>query len=187
MQSCRIHVMGASGAGVTSLGRALATALAIPHHDTDDYFWLPTDPPYRHMRDVGERLKLMRDVFLPRAAWVLSGSLNGWGDVLIPDFDVVIFLTTPREIRLQRLRAREATQFGTEAVAPGGHRHAETEEFIEWASGYEEGNVSRTQAKHQAWLAKLPCPVLRMDGSRPLPELVAEVRGTIGRHGGGPA
>jgi adenylate kinase family enzyme len=33
----RIHIMGASGAGVTSLGRALADALAIPHHDTDDY------------------------------------------------------------------------------------------------------------------------------------------------------
>ncbi|WP_256470249.1 hypothetical protein [Bradyrhizobium sp. 157] len=39
--------------------------------------------------------------------------------------------------------------------------------------------MSRTQAKHQAWLDKLPCPVLRMDGSRPLPELVAEVCGTI--------
>jgi adenylate kinase family enzyme len=32
MKSCRIHIMGASGAGVTSLGRALADAIAIPHH-----------------------------------------------------------------------------------------------------------------------------------------------------------
>ncbi|KRQ97627.1 hypothetical protein [Bradyrhizobium valentinum] len=180
MKSCRIHVMGASGAGVTSLGRALASALAIPHHDTDDYFWLPTEPPYRDKRDVAERLKLMQDVFLPRAAWILSGSLNGWGDVLIPSFDAVVFLTTPREIRLQRLRAREATRFGADAVTPGGWRRAETEEFIEWASGYEDGNVSRSQAKHQAWLAQLPCPVLRMDGSRPLPELVAEGRAVIG-------
>jgi adenylate kinase family enzyme len=177
--------MGASGAGVTSLGRALATAQAIPHHDTDDYFWLPTEPPYRDIRDAAERLKLMQDIFLPRAAWVLSGSLNGWGDVLIPNFDVVVFLTTPREIRLQRLRAREATRFGADAVAPGGWRHAATEEFVAWASGYEEGDVSRTQAKHEAWLAKLPCPVLRLEGSLPLPELVAEVRRVIGRHGGG--
>ena len=36
--------MGASGAGVSTLGRALAGALALPHHDTDDYFWLPTIP-----------------------------------------------------------------------------------------------------------------------------------------------
>jgi adenylate kinase family enzyme len=47
MKSCRIHIMGASGSGVTSLGRASADALAIPHHDTDDYFWQPTTPPYR--------------------------------------------------------------------------------------------------------------------------------------------
>jgi adenylate kinase family enzyme len=121
----------------------------------------------------------MREMFLPRADWVLSGSLNGWGDTLIADFDLVVFLVTPRKIRLQRLRAREATHFGADAVAPGGSHHQETEEFIAWASGYEEGQVSRTLAKHQAWLAELPCPVLRLDGSRPLPELVEEVRRAI--------
>ena len=73
MKSRRIHIMGASGAGVTSLGRALAEALAIPHHDTDDYFWQPTTPPYRDQRAIPERLRLMQEVFLPRADWVLSG------------------------------------------------------------------------------------------------------------------
>jgi adenylate kinase family enzyme len=186
MKSRRIHVMGASGAGVTSLGRALADALAIPHHDTDDYFWRPTTPPYQDKREIAERLRLMREVFVPRADWVLSGSLNGWGDPLIPAFNWVVFVATPREIRLQRLRAREATRFGVGAVAPGGWRHQETEEFIEWASGYDEGDgVSRNLAKHQVGRAALPCPalpcpVLRLDGSRPLPELVAEVRGAMG-------
>jgi adenylate kinase family enzyme len=53
---------GASGAGVTSLGRAVADALAIPHHDTDDYFWQPTPPPYRDKREIADRLRLMREV-----------------------------------------------------------------------------------------------------------------------------
>jgi adenylate kinase family enzyme len=35
MKSCRIHIVGASGSGATSLGRALADALALPHHDTE--------------------------------------------------------------------------------------------------------------------------------------------------------
>jgi adenylate kinase family enzyme len=182
MKSCRIHIMGASGSGVTSLGRAVADALAIPHHDTDDYFWQPTTPPYQKMRERADRLRLMHEVFLPRAGWVLSGSLAGWGDAIIPAFDRVVFLTTPREIRLQRLRIREATRYGADAVASGGWRHKETEEFIEWASHYEDGDrASRSLAKHQAWLAALPCPVLRLDGSRPLPELVAEVRVTLGK------
>ena len=177
MKSSRIHIMGASGAGVSTLGRALAGALALPHHDTDDYFWLPTIPPYREMRRADDRLRLMREVFLPRAGWILSGSLNGWGDPLIPDFDLVVFVVTPREIRLQRLRAREATRFGADAIAPDGWRHQETEEFVGWAARYDDDDgVSRNLAKHQAWLAALPCPVLRVDGSRPIPDMVAEVR-----------
>jgi adenylate kinase family enzyme len=180
MKSCRIHIMGASGAGVTSLGRALADALAIPHHDTDDYFWQPTAPPYRKMREIAERLRLMHEMFLARADWVLSGSLDGWGDAIIPNFDLVVFLTTAKEIRLQRLRAREATHFGAGAVAPGGWRHQETEEFIEWASRYEDGDrKGRSLARHQAWVAALRCRVLRLDGSRPLPELVAEARAAV--------
>ena len=180
MKNRCIHIMGASGSGVTSLGRALADALAIPHHDTDDYFWQPTIPPYRNMREIAERLRLMREMFLPRADWVLSGSLAGWGDPIIPQFDLVAFLTAPSAVRLQRLRAREARHFGADAVAPGGWRHHETEEFIEWASHYDVGDrEGRGLARHQAWLAALPCPVLRLDGTRPLPELVAEVRAAI--------
>ena len=182
MKRRRIHVTGASGAGVTSLGRALADALAIPHHDTDDYFWQPTSSPYQKMRERVDRLRLMREVFLPSPGWVLSGSLAGWGDEIIPCFDLVVFLTTPREIRLRRLRAREATRYGADAVAPGGWRHKETEDFIQWASQYDDGDrASRSLAKHLQWIAALPCPVLRLDGSRPRPELVAEVtRATVG-------
>jgi adenylate kinase family enzyme len=181
MKGCRIHIMGASGAGVSTLGRALAGALALPHHDTDDYFWLPTEPPYRTARERADRLRLMHEIFVPRAGWVLSGSLNGWGDPLIPHFDLVVFLTTARDIRLRRLRTREQARFGTEAVASGGWRHAETEQFIEWASRYEDGEqVSRNLITHQAWLASLPCPVLRLDGARPLPELVGEISRAIG-------
>jgi thymidylate kinase len=67
MKSRRIHITGASGAGVTSLGRALADRLAFPHHDSDDYFWRPTIPPYQDMRDIADRLRLMREMFLERA------------------------------------------------------------------------------------------------------------------------
>ena len=176
MKSRRIHIMGAPGSGVTTLGRALATALALPHHDTDDYFWAPTTPPYRTQRAVPERLRLMEEVFLPRADWVLSGSLVGWGNDIVPNFDLVVFVTTPRDIRLRRLRAREATHFGADVVAPGGWRHEETESFIEWASHYEDNTrEGRNLARHESWLATLPCPILRVDGSRPVGELVAEI------------
>jgi adenylate kinase family enzyme len=176
MKSCRIHLMGASGSGATTLGRALAGRLALPHHDTDDYFWLPTAPPYQTTRPATERLRLMREMFLPRLDWVLSGTVTGWGDELIPFFDLVVFVTTPRELRMRRLRAREASHFGADAVAQGGWRHDETESFVAWASHYEAGDrEGRSLAKDEAWLAGLPCPVVRVDGSRPLAELVEQL------------
>ncbi len=176
MKTCRIHIMGASGAGVTSLGRALADALAVSHHDADDYFWRPTTPPYLEVREVADRLRLMREVFLDRADWVLSGSLDGWGDSIIPLFDLVVFLYAPTDVRLQRLRARESTRFGPDAIAPGGWRRQAAEEFVEWASHYEDGSrEGRNLKRHQAWLAALPCRVMRLGGTRPSPELVKEV------------
>ena len=176
MKTRRIHILGASGAGVTTLGRALADALATPHHDTDDYFWCPTNPPYRETREVADRLRLMHEMFLDRSDWVLSGSLVGWGEPIVPLFDLVVFVSVPTEIRLQRLRDRETRRFGVEAVSPGGWRHQETEEFIEWASHYDDGSrEGRNLPRHQAWLATLPCRVMHVDGTRPICVLVDAV------------
>lgn len=180
METRRIHITGASGAGVTTLGRALADALAIPHHDTDDYFWRPTSPPYQHARDKADRLRLMQEMFLGRAEWVLSGSLDGWGDPLIAHFDLVVFLHTAQAVRLQRLRAREARRYGADAVVAGGWHHQATDDFIEWASRYDGGDLTiRSLQKHETWLAALPCPVLRLDGALPVPELATEVVAAI--------
>ena len=176
MPTRRIHIVGASGAGVTTLGRALADVLAAPHHDTDDYYWHPTAPPYRDKRDVADRLRLMREIFLDRPDWVLSGSLDAWGGAVVPMFDLVVFVHTATEVRLQRLRAREARRFGRAAKSPGGWRHQETEEFIEWASHYDDGiREGRNLPRHLKWLDTLTCPVIRIDGKRPIPDLVRDV------------
>ena len=176
MKTCRVHITGASGCGVTTLGHALADAAALPHHDSDDYYWQPTTPPYRDKRTADDRLRLMREMFLDRPAWVLTGSLDGWGDPIIPFFDLAVFLRTDQDVRLQRLRAREIRRYGAEAICPGGSHHDVAEEFIEWASHYDDGTrEGRSLKRHEAWLATLPCPILRLDGARPVWELADEV------------
>jgi hypothetical protein len=128
------------------------------------------------MREVADRLRLMREVFLDRSDWVLSGSLDSWGDSVIPLLDLVVFLYVPTPIRLERLRTREARRFGADAIAPGGSMNQQAEEFIEWASHYDDGTrEGRNLARHEAWLATLPCRVLRLDGTRQLADLVKEV------------
>lgn len=175
MTPCRLHITGASGSGTTTLGRALATRWSVPHADTDDYFWVPTSPPYTTKRDEAERVRLMAEIFVGRDAWVLSGTLMGWGDPLVERFDAVVFLSVDDDVRMDRLRAREATRYGS-SIESGGPREPAHRQFMDWASGYEDPHFDgRNRRQHEQWLSTLTCPVLQLDSALPTDELVAEV------------
>lgn len=176
-----IHIMGASGAGTSTLGRALAARLGIAQFDTDDFYWLPVEPAYSEKRPAAERLRLLGEAFATAGErdWVLSGSIGDWGAPLIPLFRLVVFLRTPTDVRVVRLRAREAERYGA-AIEPGGSRHKECEEFIAWSADYDAGTVAgRNLARHEAWLANLPCPVLRLDGTEPVDVLAQKVKEAV--------
>lgn len=177
----RVHILGASGSGTSTLGRALAQRWQVAFLDSDDFFWEPTDPPYQVARPREDRIRLLQDAIAGAQDWILSGSACGWGDVLIPAFDLVVFLHVPTEERLKRLAQRETARFGAAALAPGGIMHDAHVEFLIWASSYDEGPATqRSRALHESWMVMLPCPVLRLDGRRPLAELVTEVERQLG-------
>ncbi|BCW66847.1 hypothetical protein NicSoilB4_16100 [Arthrobacter sp. NicSoilB4] len=177
LDPCRLFIMGASGSGTTTLGRAIADKWAIPHADADDYFWRPTSPPYTEQRAPVERLSLMREVFVPRSTWVLSGSIMGWGEDLMAMFDAVVFLTLDPETRMTRLLAREKTRM-LELSRAGSSDEAAHEEFMSWARGYDEPDFAgRNRSRHEQWLAMFSCPILRLDSSRPVNNLVEAITG----------
>ena len=122
-----------------------------------------------------ERLDLLARALAGAPRWVLSGSLTGWGDPLIPRFDLVVFLHVAPETRLARLLQRERQRFGAD-IEPGGRLHEQHRAFVEWARGYDRPDFDgRSLAGHRAWLAALPCPVVEFDGTTPLEELVAQL------------
>ncbi|SLM49863.1 conserved protein of unknown function [Nitrospira japonica] len=171
-------MMGGSGTGVTTLGLSVATRLKCACLDTEDFYWLPTTPPYREKRPVEDRIILIREKLesVQSSGCVLSGSLDGWGDPLIPLFDAVVFLAAPVHVRIERLRWREKERFGTEALAPGGAIHDQHEAFMEWAAAYDAGTMpGRSLPRHEQWLKRLPCPVRRLDGTKTIDELVQSV------------
>lgn len=172
--SKRVHITGGSGSGTTTLGAHLARRLDASHMDTDDFFWMPTDPPYSDKRAVPDRLALMEQLFLPRDKWVLSGSVMGWGDPLIPYFDLVVRLDIPADVRMARLLAREARAYGARIEA-GGDMAAASADFMEWAAGYDDPAFEgRARVGHMKWCEQLPCPVLVLDSTRDLADLVVD-------------
>jgi adenylate kinase family enzyme len=176
----RVHVVGASGAGTTTLGRMLATRLGCAHLDTDDFFWLPSEPPFQHIRERGERRALLGAELARHAGWVLSGSLCGWGDVFIPLFELVVFLWVAPEVRLARLGERERERHGA-AIVPGGPRHEAHERFMAWAAAYDEGLdvPERCRRLHEQWLAALPCRVERFMDAGSAEDHVAAIMGGL--------
>ena len=172
----RLHILGASGCGTTTLGTALAERLGVVHLDTDDYFWEPSEPPFQAPRARPERQALLARDLDAQASWVLSGSLCGWGDVFIPRFEGVVFLQLSTEVRLARLRERELSHFGEAALAPGGAMHENHREFMDWAAAYDDGDLTmRSLMRHREWLERLPCPVLRFESALAVEEQVERV------------
>jgi adenylate kinase family enzyme len=171
----RIHILGASGSGTSTLGAALAWHLGVPHTDADGLYWVPTDPPFTTPRTPEDRYALTVRALPATAHWVFSGSATKWAAPLEPHFDLVVFLRLDPAVRMARLRQREAARYGAR-ILPGGDMAAINAAFIAWAQSYDTaGSLRRSLGTHEAWLADQPAPVLRLDSRAPVDELVAAV------------
>lgn len=166
----KILVTGAAGSGTTTLGQALAAGSGAMFLDADDFFWLPSDPPYRQRREAAERHALLLGQVCAAPRVVVAGSVMGWGDPLESAFDLVVFLTLDTEVRLERLRVRELRRFGR--VDP---------DFLEWAAQYDAGSAEgRSLALHRQWLAGRSCRVLCVEGDLTVAERLAAVQQALG-------
>jgi adenylate kinase family enzyme len=165
----RVLITGASGSGTTTLGQALATRWGCAFYDADDYYWLPTDPPFRCKQDPGVRVSRLLQVLDHASPAVLAGSILNWGVELEDSFTLIVFLTVPAEIRVARLLERETRWFGRADPA-----------FLAWAAQYDHGTLDgRSRSKHEAWLATRSCPVLRIDGDSSTDSRLTQVLGVL--------
>ncbi|NER60362.1 adenylate kinase [Pseudomonas sp. MAFF212428] len=176
----RIYITGASCAGVTTLGHALVPLLGLHQVDVDDFYWLPTNPPFSVKRPPEERVCMIEQA-LGDDDWVLSGSCNGWGEALIAKADLIVFVETPTAVRLERLAAREKGRFG-DRIAPGGDMHDIHVAFRAWASEYDNPAFGgRNRARHEVWISEQTVPLTRIDGTRSTDEMAADVVDALSR------
>lgn len=166
----KIHIMGASCAGSTTLGTALAKQLGYPLFDSDDYFWEASNPPFTIRRDAELRNALIAHDTARQEHWILSGSVINWGALWLNMFDLVVFLYIPHDIRMQRLKSREMERYGNH-IFTDPKQAAKYQAFIQWASGYDDNSTNgRNLQAHQTWLNQLSCPVLEIKGDTTVEE-----------------
>lgn len=170
----RIYITGAAGTGVSSLGRALAQRLHVSHADVDDGYWCEAVPPFVTKRSKDDRRSLLAQQ-TGAGGWVLSGCVEGWGEDLIAEADLIVFLMVPTPIRMDRLIRRERQDHGRR-ILPGGDMCTGYERLIGWAAQYDDPDFKgRNMYRQEAWLERQTTPVLRLGGTLPLMRLVNKV------------
>lgn len=160
----KIHIMGASCAGSTTLGNALAAQTGFPYFDTDFYFWEPSEQPFTLKRDRDVRIQMLHNAVAAHPNHIVGGSLVSWGDEWLSAFDLVVFLYVPPEVRIQRLKNREFERYG-DVIYTDSKRIEAYQKFLEWAEAYDtNAPTGRTLHVHEAWISKVTCPVLQIRG-----------------------
>ncbi|MFK7970545.1 MAG: AAA family ATPase [Bacteroidia bacterium] len=171
----KIHIFGASGSGTTSLGEALSQRWSYTHLDADDYYWVKTDPPFQEKIPIEKRNARITEDFEALENVIISGSMVSWGPEWTHAYDYAIFLYVPPALRLERLRAREVERYG-KLLDTNPTFKQNSEAFLTWASQYDEGTFTgRSLAVHERWIEQLTCPVIRLDNTGTMDDLVAEV------------
>lgn len=173
----KIHIIGASCSGVTTLGQRLSETLSIPYLDSDNFFWEKSAVPFTIRRDSQTRNAMMKEELNKVSSWIIGGSLINWSMEL--EFDLIIFLLIPGLLRMDRLKKRELEKYGN-VIYEDHIRNEQFMKFINWASGYDD-NLSRgrTLLAHQKWLKAQTCYVLELVGDLSIEERVQKVNMVI--------
>lgn len=159
-------ICGLNGTGKSTLGKALAEKLHIHFIDIEDLYFpeADSDDKYAFSRTFEEVKELLLQEMKAHENFVLASVKGEYGEEFFSFLEYVVLLDVPRAIRLQRVRNRSFRKFGNRML-PGGDLHEREERFFDLVR-------SRAEDTVEEWVKSLECPVIRVDGTKPVEENV---------------
>ena len=159
-----ILVFGANGSGKSTVGRELARTLKWKYMDIEDYHFIKSGVPYTVRRSHEDCINFMLADIEKYQAFVLSAVSGDFGEKISSMYRLAVYLSAPLEIRIERIKQRAWKQYG-ERVQQGGDMYEQHLRFIDFAA-------SRPLSKIEQWAATLLCPVIQIDGTKPVSDNV---------------
>ncbi len=162
-----IIVCGLNGSGKSILGRALAKKINFHFIDNEDLYFPKTDSNYIYAsppRTREEVEKLLWSEIRVHENFIFTSVKGDYGENVYPFFQYAILIEVPKDVRIQRVKNRSFQKFG-ERMLLGGDLHEQEEKFFDFVK-------SRTENTVEEWVQSLKCPVLRIDGTKPIEENV---------------
>lgn len=155
-----LQLLGAAGAGKSTLGRLLAQKTGLPLLHADFYRW--QDDSFAQMRPVAVRRAMLAQDMACHPSFLLDGGVAGWLPPELLQPDLLILVRCPRQLRMDRLIRREQGRYGSDCLHPSHPHYRLTREFLDWAAGYETDGLTETNslASHLALLSAAQCPGL---------------------------
>lgn len=161
-----IILCGLNGAGKSTLGRALAKEMGYHFMDSEEAFFSKENPddPYAFPRSREEAERLLLKEMMTHEDFVLASVKGDYGAAIQARFRYAVWVDVPKELRMRRIRERSFQLFGDRMLF-GGDLYEREEKFFDFVQ-------SRPESAVEAWTQALNCPVLRVDGARPIEDNV---------------
>ena len=162
-----ILICGLNGVGKSTLGKRLAERLGWQFIDNEDLYFLKTDAGYTYSSPRGkeEVIRLLEERIEKDRRFVFAAVKGDYGEKLLPLLDCIIVVDVPKEIRLARVRERSFRKFSDRILAGGDLNDRENAWFAQVES--------RPEDYVENWLETVDCPVIRVDGTKPVEENVS--------------
>ncbi|WP_448629793.1 AAA family ATPase [Cellulomonas soli] len=175
----RIKVVGNSGAGKTTMARAVAERLGVPHLELDAAFWGPDWQLVDQADGQATVRRFVADAQAAAGGWVVDGNWNSrLGDAL--PVDLVVWLDYPRRVVMPRVVRRTLVRVVSRRELWNGNRERwrsllrrEPEEnIVRWAWTQHEAY----RARYRDLQAQGTVPVLRLTSPRAARRWLAGLR-----------
>lgn len=162
-----ILVCGLNGCGKSTLGKTLAETIGFHFIDNEDLYFPKENPEYLFdsPRSDEEVEKLLMHEVRVHENFVFVAVKGNYGIDILSYYKYVVLIDAPKDIRLQRVRNRSYQKFG-DRMLQGGDLYEREEEFFHHVS-------SRTENEVEEWVQLLNCPIIRVDGTKPIEENIA--------------
>ena len=159
-----IIVCGLNGTGKSTLGKALAEKLHFYFIDNEDLYFPKIDPAYIYAspRTREEVEKLLLNEIEKHENFVFASVKGDYGETIYPFFQYAVLIDVPKDIRMKRVKNRSFQKFGNRMLL-GGDLYEQEERFFDSVKSRAENTVEK-------WIQSLNCPIIRMDGTKPIEE-----------------
>ena len=161
-----IQICGLNGCGKSTLGKALAERMGFYFIDNENLYFsrTNTNEPYANPKSRKDVERLLMDEVSKHPDFVFSAVKGDYGKDIISMYNYVIVIEVSKEIRLQRVRDRSYRKFGNRMLI-GGDLHDQEEAFFKMVESREDDYIAD-------WLQKVRCPIIRVDGTKPIEDNV---------------